>query len=227
MHGSTLVYIYIYISIQCSNRSGRFAGFKKLSGPAREDDKTRGIGSARLRAQTRKLEKTVARGPQTRKDEKTREIGFAPTGRSKSLLKHAFVITLRSRSLLERAFGITGRTKSLLGGASRAFLRSTCLLKGFEITPRPCSIVTMHPKSLAPRPPSSLEQENSRNGFAGLGRIPYNSRNQDSGRSKSRVEITVQKCWSRLHCSLCHFTLHSLLRAFMLGYPLVYIYIYI
>ena len=202
--------MYIYLFNVSVAGLGAFVPSRRPASQALEDEKIRGIGSARLRAQTRKLEKTVARGPQTRKDEKTREIGFAPTGRSKSLLKHAFVIILRTRSLLERAFGVTGRTKSLLGGASRAFLRSTCLLKGFEITARPCSIVTMHPKSLAPRPPSSLEQENSRNGFAGLGRIPYNSRNQDGGRSKSRVEITVQKCWSRLRCALCLFALPPL-----------------
>ena len=109
---------------------------------------------------------------------------------------------MRSESLRERAFeaGITARAylrgHCALGFAARACLRGHCAL---EITAQACSVATVH----------------SRFG-------PWPSR-QFGRRSASHVEITVQKCCS---ATLCSVSLCSALlaRAFMLGYPLVYIY---
>ena len=165
---------------------GHFVLSRRPSRKTREHEKTRGIGSARLRAQTVKLEKSVAGDPQKRKDEKTREIGFATTGRSKSLLRRASEAILHPKSLLECAFDVTWRTKSLLGDASRAFLMSLSLLKGFEITARPCSVATVRPKSLGPCSCASLKQENYRNGF----RWPRSNTIQSEKPRRRALEIT-------------------------------------
>jgi hypothetical protein len=123
-----------------------------------------------------------------------------------------------------------------LGITAWACFRCHCAL---EITARVCFrghfaveiIARAAPWPLCDRnhwPPLSYCVANMRK-LATLVRLASvtNDKNQFGWRSKSRVEITVQKCWSRLRCALCHFALHSLLRAFMLGHPLVYIYIYI